>query len=76
MRSTGLKEMESSEGVQSSPPYPLLFESLQSILKVASAFLGEGCYSSMRWRHFIEETKAPRRANSTSIIKVTAPYRV
>lgn len=73
MRSTGLKEMESSEGVQSSPPYPLLFESLQSILKVASAFLGEGCYSSMRW-HFIEETKAPQRANSTSIINVTAPY--
>lgn len=28
----------------------------------------------MRW-HFIEETKAPWRANSTSIIKVTAAYR-
>lgn len=28
----------------------------------------------MRW-HFIEETKAPWRANSTSVIKVTAPYR-
>lgn len=43
------------------------------VCEVALAFLGEGCYSDMR-PCFIEETKARRRSNSTSIIKVTASF--